>query len=319
MLFRLLALALMSAALCVKAEAKGYLPVATETIEQKTATAEVSVAYPQTGNRAIDSDLVSWARETAARFVKLANEDREAGERPYQLGVTFKIERNDRGAFAVLFDEYTDMGGAHPNHDFSTANYQLPDGWRVYLPELLDGRAALDRLSTLVTADLIRRIGTGADAESTPDAIRYGTAPEWGHFANFILEPARLSFYFPPYQVASYASGSQESHIPLAALKGFLRANVRVAVPSFDCTKAVKAIEKSVCADVQLARLDRQVAKAYAAAVRSADTGERERLRRGQREWLAQQRASCGSKSGRALKLCLMASYRARAKVLVWP
>jgi uncharacterized protein YecT (DUF1311 family) len=309
----------MSAAFCVKAEAKGYLPVATETIEQKTATAEASVAYPQTGNRAIDSDLVSWARETAARFVKLANEDREADERPYQLGVTFKIERNDRGAFAVLFDEYTDMGGAHPNHDFSTANYQLPDGWRVYLPELLDGRAALDRLSTLVTADLIRRIGTGADAESTPDAIRYGTAPEWGHFANFILEPARLSFYFPPYQVASYASGSQESHIPLAALKGFLRANVRVAVPSFDCTKAVKAIEKAVCADVQLARLDRQVAEDYAAAVRSADADGRERLRRGQREWLSEQGARCGSKARAALKLCLMASYRARAKVLVWP
>lgn len=319
MLLRLLGLALMCAALCAKAEAKGYLPVATKTIEQQNAAAEISVAYPQTGNRAIDSDLANGARETAARFVKLAKEDREAGERPYELGVTFKIERNDKGAFAVLFDEYTDMGGAHPNHDFYTANYQLPDGWRVYLPELLDGRPALERLSTLVAADLIRRIGTGADAESTPDAIRDGTTPDWSHFANFILEPVRLSFYFPPYQVASYASGPQESHIPLAALKGFLRANARVAVPSFDCSKTGSAIEKAVCADVPLARLDRQVAEAYAAALRAADAGGRERLRRAQREWLAEQSARCGRKPGRGLKLCLLTSYRARAKALVWP
>jgi uncharacterized protein YecT (DUF1311 family) len=233
--------------------------------------------------------------------------------------VTFKIERNDKSAFAVLFDEYSDMGGAHPNHDFYTANYQLPGGWRIFLPELLDGRPALDRLSTLVTADLIRRIGTGADAESTPDNIRYGTAPEWTHFANFILQPSGLSFYFPPYQVATYASGPQESHIPLAALKGFLRTNVRVAVPSFDCAKAGSVIEKAVCADVQLARLDRQMAEAYAAALRSADTGGRQRLRRAQREWLAEQGTMCGGKAGRALKLCLMTGYRARAKALARP
>ena len=172
---------------------------------------------------------------------------------------------------------------------------------------------------TLVTADLIRRIGTGADAESTPDSIRTGAAPEWAHFANFILQPGRLSFYFPPYQVASYASGPQESHIPLAALKGFLRANVRVAVPSFDCAKAGSAIARAICADVPLARLDRRLAEAYAAAVRSADARERQHLLRAQREWLAQQGAMCGGKAGRALHLCLMTSYRARAKALAWP
>jgi len=67
---------------------------------------------------------------------------------------------------------------------------------------------------------------------------------------------------------------------------------------SFDCAKASTRVEKAICADPALGRLDDDVAAAYAAARSSLDDRWRPRLLRSQREWLATRTASADLRAG---------------------
>jgi uncharacterized protein YecT (DUF1311 family) len=63
--------------------------------------------------------------------------------------------------------------------------------------------------------------------------------------------------------------------------------------PSFDCTKATTATQKTICGDFDLAGLDRSVAKAYQDALQSqGDDGAG--LRKSQTDWL-KERDACAS------------------------
>ncbi|HEY1630568.1 MAG TPA: DUF3298 domain-containing protein [Rhizomicrobium sp.] len=298
-------------ALCGSAEAG---QVFTKKLIAKTKDYEISIDYPQTGVKAIDDDLLAWAKSTMAEFKTDSEGDREAGDRAYEFEVTFEVKRNDGKIFAVLFDEYTDTGGAHPNHDYAAANYYLPDGWRVYLPELLDGSRGLKRISDLARADLIKRIATGEDAASDSDTVTMGTGPDWDNFRSFILMPNAIALYYPPYQVASYAAGPQDGRIPLSALRDVMRADPRKPAASFDCAAARTATEHLICSDVALARLDRAVAEAYSTHMRNnapdPNKPNAAALKASQRTWLAQRDNACGPKLP-----CLADYYKAR---LAW-
>ena len=289
------------------------LPVAAKAIVLKTKAQDISVKYPQTGNAAIDRVLAEYARHAVALFkTYLPQED--GNDRAYTLDTTYTVERNDGAMFAVLFTEYTDTGGAHPNSNYAAFDFLLPDGAQLFLPEILDGPRGLKRLSDLVAAELLKTIGTGDDAMSDKDTIAMGTGPVADNFKDFVWLPGKLHLYFPPYQVAAYAAGPQEAFIPLARLKDVIRPDWRAPAPSFDCAKAATSVEKAICADAALARLDRQVAEAWQVGMRNAyEPTAQAKLRQEQRDWLARRNAAC---AGPAPGACLTTLYRARLAVL---
>ena len=202
------------------------LPVAAKSLAFKDKALQISVKFPQTGNKAIDAVLADYARKSVAAF-KTFESDAAGGDHPYELDMTYSIERNDGKMFAVLFTNYADTGGAHPNSDYAAFDFLLPDGAQVFLPEIVDGSRGIKRIAELVSADLLHRIGTGDDAASDKDTIAMGTAPAADNFRHFVWLPDRLHIFFPPYQVASYAAGPQESYIPLAKLKDVIRPDWR--------------------------------------------------------------------------------------------
>lgn len=90
--------------------------------------------------------------------------------------------------------------------------------------------------------------------------------------------------------------------------------------PSFDCAKAGTSAEEMVCADADLARLDRLVADRYAAAMaaaRALDAGADEaeaELRAYQRGWI-KGRDECWKADDQ--RACVQASYQRREAELV--
>ena len=56
-------------------------------------------------------------------------------------------------------------------------------------------------------------------------------------------------------------------------------------LPTFDCAAAKRAVEKAICSDPDLSRLDRQIDDAYKAALAKLDRKGVARLRREQREF----------------------------------
>ena len=289
------------------------LPVADGEITRSTNSYEVEAHYPRTGLAAIDDAIEGHVDGAIADFVKTAEEDLSSagGGEPledlrYGLDIGYDTARNDDSLFAVLFSQSVATGGAHPNHYFASFNFLRPDGWRVFLPEIFDARG-LKRISELAVADLTEQLA-GPDGMSDADWIKDGAGPSWDNFADFVLLPESLVIHFPPYQVAAYAAGPQEVEIPLDEVSAFLRPDWRAPAASFDCGKAGTAVEKAICADVALARLDRDVASAYGIALKFAsDDAARDVVRKAQRAWLSTRDKSCGGDVE-----CLSDLYRTR-------
>jgi tetratricopeptide (TPR) repeat protein len=64
--------------------------------------------------------------------------------------------------------------------------------------------------------------------------------------------------------------------------------------PSFDCATAKREVEKVICADPQLAVLDRQIADTYARVLKSTSSRTAAELRRTQRDFLATRNTAFG-------------------------
>jgi uncharacterized protein YecT (DUF1311 family) len=298
-----------------RAQGKGE----TVTIERNSETVDNQVAYPRTGNAKLDPFFADWATSMVADFEKSAAEDFASykadpdGGMPwnaYSLYVGFGVPRNDAEMLVVGFDESIFTGGAHPNHNIESFNFLMPDGWQVFLPEIFDGKPALDRISALAIDDLTKQL-LGPDSMSDPDWVKSGAGPSWSNFQDFALLPDRLVIRFPPYQVAAYAAGDQKVEIPLSELAGLMRDDWRTPVASFDCGKAGTSTEKAICSDIPLARLDRALADSYAQALSwASDDAEKAKIRDAQRAWIGKRNA-CGGDVA-----CLTAAYDARMKAL---
>jgi uncharacterized protein len=65
-------------------------------------------------------------------------------------------------------------------------------------------------------------------------------------------------------------------------------------LPTFDCATARRAVEKAICSDPELARLDRQIDDAYKAALAKLDRRGVARLRREQRAFIARRDKAFG-------------------------
>ena len=307
----LLRLAVVAAALFLPfAASAAGLPLSKKTIAFKDKDVDISISYPQTGNKVIDAVLTDYAKKSMAEF-RTYQPDFADNEHQYMLETTYEIVRNDGHMLAVVFTIYADTGGAHPNSDYKTFNFLLPDGALVLLPEIVDGPRGIARVSQLAIAKLLHDIGSGPDALSDKDTITSGAGPLAENFRNYVWLPDALRIYFPPYQVAAYAAGPQQVTIPLSALRDVIRGNWRAPAASFDCGKAAAPIEKTICADAGLARLDRQVAEHYQSALHNVayDPKQQEALRQVQRDWIAKRNRAC---TGPATATCLTKFYRDR-------
>lgn len=316
MLFRMLAASVAAALLFLAAPASAAgVPIVKKTITFKTKEVDISVAYPQTGNKAVDAVLLAYARKRTDDFKRDIHGTPSMPGMSMYLEIGYTVERNDAQVLGIVFAENTFMGGAHPNNDSATFNFLMPSGAQVFLGEILDGKNGVDRVSRLIVAKLVKDLGTGEYSMSDKDWIGRGAGPNADNFKRFIILPSKLHIYFPPYQVAAYAAGPQEVTFDLQALKDVIRADWRAPAPSFDCRKAKTGIEKAVCADAALARLDRQMAEAYQTSFDNTDYDKavQGKLRNEQRDWLAKTLKACNVA---APGPCLTKAYTARIATL---
>lgn len=83
--------------------------------------------------------------------------------------------------------------------------------------------------------------------------------------------------------------------------------NVTLAA-SFECSKANRELDKTICLNKDLNQLDEDMASYYFKLKETLDSNEAEQLLRQQRTWLKQRSVECGAKNSR----CLVALYKAR-------
>ncbi|HXJ39706.1 MAG TPA: lysozyme inhibitor LprI family protein [Bryobacteraceae bacterium] len=87
--------------------------------------------------------------------------------------------------------------------------------------------------------------------------------------------------------------------------------------PSFDCSKAVTAIEKLVCSELELASMDNTMSSAYLEALKKLPPDDMARLRREHSEWFRKYSTTCNAvRSDKERKNCVFQYLSARTKSL---
>lgn len=84
---------------------------------------------------------------------------------------------------------------------------------------------------------------------------------------------------------------------------------------SFDCAHASTNIEKTICSDRELSRLDEELSAAYKSALASLDT--KKSVTESQRQWISKERNTCEQYTKKTVATsCLKAAYQLRTFML---
>jgi uncharacterized protein YecT (DUF1311 family) len=309
------------AALCVCVALAGIgvaapLKVEKRVIKEERPTYTIDITYPRTGRPAIDGPIETWVKEVERAFRALTQE-MGGTPGPWNVEVGYEIARNDDAMFAVHFAESGYAGGAHGYGLTRTFTFLQPDGMEVELPELFTPQG-VKRISDISIAQ-ITKARSGPEGMTDADWIRRGAGPNARNFRSFLLKPSELVVFFDSYQVAAYAAGPQEAHIPFVQIRDTLRRDPRAPVASFDCGAARSDVEQAICSSRDLARLDRHVAEAYAEKLSWAeDDAARRTIQQEQRAWLQRRDGVC-LRAGQSLVACLSDTYQRRLQALENP
>lgn len=128
---------------------------------------------------------------------------------------------------SIAADYYSYLGGAHPNTVYFSWNYDLDSGVFLSIPELATDPQAF----TLAVADMIEvqageRFASEPEYEGLSISDIYWdnyreTIEKWGNDYAASFDADGLTVIFSAYELASYANGPQEFHIPYAALDSY--------------------------------------------------------------------------------------------------
>lgn len=137
---------------------------------------------------------------------------------------------------SIAADYYSYLGGAHPNDVYFSWNFDLDSSTFLTIPELATDPQAF----TLAVADMIEvqageRFASEPEYEGLSISDIYWdnyreTIEKWGSDYAASFDADGLTVIFSAYELASYANGPQEFHIPYAALDSYWRDSGRTVL-----------------------------------------------------------------------------------------
>jgi hypothetical protein len=174
----------------------------------------VSVDYPlELAQNEVVASTIDPFIETSKDEFLLSVSQFSPAPGPYEMDMTYEETQYSDTITSLVFITYAFTGGAHGNTTYQTFTFDLANGTVITLDDLFtDTEAALAVIEPIVVADLTASLGDMYNA----DMLAPGTAPTPENYQYFALDGDNLIFYFPPYQVAPYAAGTQTVSIPLS-------------------------------------------------------------------------------------------------------
>ncbi len=177
--------------------------------------------YPELDGRltTIAEDEKSFYKQTiedvgedAAAFA--AEQQKEGADYTYYRYSEMALKACDDKAVSLLRTEYGYLGGAHPDYYYETFNIDPKTGEDISLADVITDD---DALRAVLIDKLNKEYPDGnffdlEDSLSTYSIDEKSANPLIVPYT-FTIDPAGLSFYFGPYELNSYADGSQQIDI----------------------------------------------------------------------------------------------------------
>jgi len=142
---------------------------------------------------------------------------------PYRSAVYYNPMRIDRDVLSFFGSETSYEGGAHPSGPSISASYDLVTGRYLSFGDIVVEGFDDDTLCGLIVDALSKQKDTLYLYDDYADIVfqRYDGRQEYSE--SWFFSPDGLCFYFSPYDIAPYASGTVVAEIPYALLPGILK------------------------------------------------------------------------------------------------
>lgn len=199
-------------------------------------------------NTPIREELQQYTQDQKQDFLSFFEQDSipETATYPWELLLEFTVKDSTDLFISILGQGYTYTGGAHGNHFYKMINYDQHNQRLIQLTDLFADSTSLQPISEFSRKVISQKLAEQyTEAQGSPEAIEEqkkrssewindGTTPKFSFFQHFLLaepnrngRPTGLRFFFPPYQVAPYAAGTQEVFVPVSVFEDHLKPEAR--------------------------------------------------------------------------------------------
>ncbi len=134
--------------------------------------------------------------------------------RKFELNINFTTYEYDK-YLSFLITYTSDFGGAHPDKDIVTINYNADNNTFVDIDLLTQkDKDILNKISTY-SYEVLKK---NEQLMENEDQLKQGTAPLSKNFENFVFSKDGIVIFFKNYSIASYCLGDFEVVIPYSKI-----------------------------------------------------------------------------------------------------
>jgi Protein of unknown function (DUF3298)/Deacetylase PdaC len=184
----------------------------------KTATPQLAgadSARVENFNQAVGK-LVAEVKGEFEETARAGVREGDSAVQNYNLGVSYEITDANKDFISVLFSFNSYIGGAHPNTNTKSFNYDLNRGLPLSLADLFTpGSNYLNVISDYSIGEL--------NKIETTDHVESGAGPKIENFHSWNITPFGLQITFDAYQVGPYAAGHHVVVVPYSLLKPIIK------------------------------------------------------------------------------------------------
>lgn len=181
-------------------------------IKSETDSLMLDVRYPQTSNVAINSMIESFITKQVDDYkLQIAESPmiENLKNSMYARYIT-SFFPNNIVSFVFTISEMN-SGAAHPNPVIFTKTYDLKSNKELTLVDVFKPDSDyINKISALAIPNIISNL----PLEQVDNTwVTEGAGPIAENYQNFTVNEEGMTFYFSPYQVAPYATGTREVHL----------------------------------------------------------------------------------------------------------
>lgn len=163
-----------------------------------------------------DEAAAAKPAEPAAPAEGAAPAAAENPERPYTMDVNYVVTAANKDYISILFTFYEDTGGAHPNTQTASFNYDFNRNEALKLADLFQPKANYLKTISDYCSQELKKL-------KTTDFLEEGASAKLENFDSWNLTVSGIRFTFDPYQVGPYAAGEHEVVMSYQSLKPILK------------------------------------------------------------------------------------------------
>lgn len=201
-----------------------YIVKVNENIEINTSIKEINKeeekyiikAYiPETHIKELNSKIEETYNDIISKFEKNVQDLKLLEDnRKFSLNINFtEYTYNNYISFLITYS--CDYGGAHPDIDVVTVNYNKKDKEFVDINKLIEkNKEILSVFSNISYESLKDKIEEKEDS----NMLKQGTSPKIDNFTKFVFSKDGIILFFPNYSVAPYYLGNFEIKIPYSKI-----------------------------------------------------------------------------------------------------